>query len=76
MITVGQNRPKNIQVVTTPKNVIEVKGSGGGSGGVSKLSLLSDVDATNVNDQETLVFDAATGKYVVKELPRIDGGEF
>lgn len=44
--------------------------------GLTSLSTLSDVDATDPNNNETLVYDEASGKYVVKELPIINGGTF
>ena len=40
------------------------------------LSTLLDVDASDPDNNETLVYDAATGKYVVKELPVLNGGTF
>lgn len=40
------------------------------------LSDLLDVDASDPDNNETLVFDSTTGKYVVKELPIINGGTF
>ena len=40
------------------------------------LASLSDVDASDPDNNETLVYDSATGKYVVKELPVVDGGNF
>lgn len=40
------------------------------------LTGLKDVDATNPDNNETLVYDASTGKYVVKELPILNGGTF
>lgn len=40
------------------------------------ISSLSDVDATNPSENETLVYDEASGKYVVKILPNISGGTF
>lgn len=43
---------------------------------VGSLSVLTDVDASNPNNNETLVYDEASGKYVVKELPIINGGTF
>lgn len=43
---------------------------------VNKLSQLLDVDASNPNNNETLVYDAVSGKYVIKELPVINGGTF
>ena len=40
------------------------------------LSDLLDVDATNPDNNETLVYDAESGKYILKPLPNIDGGTF
>lgn len=42
----------------------------------AKLSGLSDVDASDPNNNETLVYDSATQKYVVKTLPVLDGGTY
>ena len=42
----------------------------------SKLEYLTDVDASDPDNNETLVYDAAAGKYVIKELPVINGGNF
>jgi len=43
---------------------------------ISTLGSLSDVNATDPNENETLVYDEATGKYIVKILPNISGGTF
>jgi hypothetical protein len=43
---------------------------------INSLSSLSDVDATDPDNNEVLVYDEASGKYVVKELPVINGGTF
>lgn len=40
------------------------------------LALLSDVDASDPDNNETLVYDSSTQKYVVKTLPTIDGGSY
>ena len=40
------------------------------------LTSLIDVDATDPNENETLVYDEASGKYTVKTLPNISGGTF
>tara|TARA_R100001443_G_C3351064_1_gene176869 strand:+ start:1637 stop:1849 length:213 start_codon:yes stop_codon:yes gene_type:complete len=48
---------------------------GGGSGG--RLTLLSDVNASNLQDGSLLVFEAATNNFITtKEFPAaiIDGG--
>jgi hypothetical protein len=42
----------------------------------SRLKDLLDVDASDADNNETLVYDASTGKYVVRELPIINGGDF
>lgn len=47
-----------------------------GSAAYSKLSDLTDVNASDPDNNETLVYDSATGKYVVKVLPVVDGGNF
>ena len=40
------------------------------------LGDLTDVDATNPDNNETLVYDATSGKYIIKTLPIVDGGSF
>jgi hypothetical protein len=45
-------------------------------GTLSTLGSLSDVIATDPNQNETLVYDEASGKYIVKILPSISGGTF
>ena len=40
------------------------------------LSGLADVDASDPDNNETLVYDAVSGKYVIKELPVVNGGTF
>ena len=42
----------------------------------STLAGLKDVDSSDPDNNETLVYDEATGKYVVKTLPIISGGTF
>lgn len=43
---------------------------------INRLSDFSDVDASNPNTNETLVYDETLNKYVVKILPAVDGGIF
>ena len=43
---------------------------------VDKITELTDVDASDVDNNETLVYDEVSGKFVIKELPIIDGGIF
>jgi len=42
----------------------------------NELEDLLDVDSSDADDGETIVYDAATGKYIVKVLPNLDGGTF
>lgn len=73
-------RKQNINVTSTPKNRIEINTGGGVGGGggnpVDTIVELKDVDASNIDNNETLVYDEGSGKFVVKEIPIINGGEF
>jgi hypothetical protein len=40
------------------------------------LSQLTDVQAINPQNNDTLVYDSGSGKYVVKQLPVLNGGSF
>lgn len=40
------------------------------------LAGLNDVDASDPDNNETLVYDEVSGKYVIKTLPLINGGTF
>lgn len=77
-----------ITVRTTPKNRISINSgktkklivnTGGGatpSGAIDNIVELKDVDASDVDNNETLVYDDTVGKFVVKSLPNLDGGTF
>jgi hypothetical protein len=43
---------------------------------VGQLANLTDVDATDPDNNETLVYDETLQKYVIKILPNINGGTF
>jgi hypothetical protein len=40
------------------------------------LSRLSDVDASDPDNNETLVYNSVTQKYEIKTLPILDGGSY
>jgi hypothetical protein len=75
-----------VTVVTPPGNRVSINnqqsatiktvGVGGASGGARYLDDLIDVDASDKNGNETIVYDETTGLYVVKQLPVVDGGTF
>lgn len=43
---------------------------------VDTISDLKDVDASDPDNNETLVYDETLNKFVVKTLPVVDGGSF
>ena len=61
-VSINNQLPKNIRTVAIAPS--------------TSLAGLIDVDASDPDNNETLVYDSATGKYVVKELPVVDGGNF
>lgn len=67
-----------IVVTTTPKNRILINTfNGTGSGpGAQLLTQLKDIDASDVDNNETVVYDAVSGKFKIEELPIVNGGEF
>lgn len=76
-----------ITVTTTPKNRISIntqqKGivkkvsvGQGNSAGKNRLVELVDVDAAQLENNNTLVYDTSSEKFIVKELPIVDGGNF
>jgi hypothetical protein len=67
-----------ITVTSRPKNRIQINtgGTGGIGGSGSTISELRDVDASDADNNETLVYDEVSGKFIVKEIPIINGGTF
>ena len=61
----NQNRTA-VRTVVTPAD----------SGGVTDLTALNDVDASDADDNEVLVYDGVQEKFVVKPIPSVDGGTF
>lgn len=72
-------RKQNINVTAPAKNRIAINTGGhGGSGtsGIDTVVELRDVDASDVDNNETLVYDETSGKFIVREIPIINGGTF
>lgn len=78
-----------ITVITQPKNRIAINtnqrtqvksvnviGASATASAASRFTDLTDVDASSVDNNETVVYDEVSGKFVVKELPIINGGTF
>ena len=79
-ITVN-TRPGNRVVVDSPQRdqavTVKMVGTSAlGAGGADRLVQLVDVDATSVDNNETVVWDEVEGKFVIKELPVVNGGTF
>lgn len=78
-ITVGLPGRSKVNVITTPKNRVLVSNKGGALGagtGIDAFSELKDVEAFGASTNETVVYDETLGKFVVKELPIVNGGTF
>ena len=72
-----KSTPTKIVVNTPPKNRIEINNHGGVMGaGIDTLTELRDVDASSVDNNETVVYDEVSGKFVIKTIPIINGGTF
>lgn len=74
-----------ITVRTTPKNRISINSpqrqslktvSVGVGSSIDTLKELRDVDTSDLDNNETLVYDATSDKFIIKELPIINGGTF
>lgn len=66
-----------ITVTSRPKNRININTKTGAvASAVDTIIELKDVDASSVDNNETLVYDETTNKFVVKEIPVINGGTF
>lgn len=63
-VSINNQLPKNIRTVAVAASTVD------------RLSKLQDVDASDPDNNETLVYDSSSGKYVIKTLPAVDGGTF
>lgn len=79
-IKITTNRQNGLRVTTQPGSRIQINtggAGGGGSGGVDTLVELKDVDASaGVYGNNTVVYDVASGKFKIEELPIVNGGTF
>ena len=80
-IKITTNRQNGLRVTTQPGSRIQINtggsGGGGGAGGVDTLLELKDIDSTaGVYGNNTVVYDEASGKFKIEELPIVNGGTF
>lgn len=60
-----------VSIVTNPGNRISINNQLS-----SKISQLSDVDVSTKANNDVLVYEENSGKFVSKILPVVDGGSF
>lgn len=75
-----------VNVITSPSNRISIDSQqrlmiryvsqGASPNGASRLEQLTDVDTRNKANNDVLVYDEITNKYVSKPITRVDGGAF
>lgn len=75
-VTVISNPKNRISISGQQRKTIKTVGVTPDLSSLARLESLLDVDATDPDNNETLVYDEASGKYVVKILPNISGGTF
>jgi hypothetical protein len=66
---------QNGTIVPLNQTVVTV-GAGTSATAAGRLDTLEDVIETSPANNSTLIYDADTDKYVVKEIPEIDAGIF
>lgn len=74
-VTVNSVSPNRIAINNQQRTTVRAVGIATPST-LNALRDLSDVDASDPDNNETVVYDATTQKYVVKTLPSVDGGSY
>lgn len=73
-VIVRSSSPNRISINSQQSKTIRTVGIASAS--TNRLESLVDVDTSDSDNNETLVYDASSGKYVIKILPSVDGGTF
>ena len=72
-VTVNSVSPNRVSINNQQRTSIRTVGITPQEG---RLVDLTDVDATDPDNNEILVYDEILNKYVIKILPKLDGGTF
>jgi hypothetical protein len=72
-VTVNSSSPNRVSINNQQRTTIRSVGLANQD---TKLENLSDVDASDPDNNEILVYDETSNKYVIKTLPNINGGTF
>lgn len=77
-IKITTNRQNGLRITTQPGSRIQINtgGGGGGTGVIDTLVELKDIDASSFFGNNTVVYDEASGKFKIEELPVVNGGTF
>lgn len=73
-VVVRSSSPNRISINNQQRQTVKTVAIASAS--TNRLESLVDVDASDPDNNETLVYDASSGKYVIKPLPAVDGGTF
>lgn len=75
-VLVNSSPGNRVSINSQNRETIRTIGVGLATSSVATLQDLTDVTAINPANNNTLVYDSATQKYVVRELPVLNGGTF
>ena len=73
-VTVNSTTPYRVSINNQQRATVKTIGIAAVQ--IEKLVELQDVDASNSDNNEVLVYDETLNKYVIKTLPAVDGGTF
>jgi peroxiredoxin len=73
-VIVNSNSPNRVSISGQQRSSVRTVGVGFDQ--INNLSELKDVDASNADNNEVLVYDETLNKYVIKTIPSVDGGTF
>lgn len=75
-VLINSTTPNRVSINNQQRTTIRTVAIAATAGGLKNLGDLLDVDASDPDTNETLVYDGTLNKYVVKTLPVVDGGSF
>lgn len=75
-VTVVSAAKNRISIKNSQRAEIRTVGIAPSFSSVNTLRGLNDVTVTTLNNNNTIVYDSASDKFIVKELPVLNGGTF
>ena len=71
-------QPKNRVSINIPQHadIRSVGVTNKAATAVEYLRSLKDVNSANLTDNDTVVYDSASDKFIIRELPIVNGGNF